>query len=91
MDIEMPVMDGYAATAKIRQWEAENRVKATPIIALTAHALVEHAHKSIAAGCSSHLAKPIKKEDLLAAIRKYAREGKSTPIDPSKSLSAARA
>jgi signal transduction histidine kinase/DNA-binding response OmpR family regulator len=89
MDIEMPVMDGYAATAKIRQWEAENRVKATPIIALSAHALVEHAHKSIAAGCNSHLAKPIKKKDLLAAIRKYAHEGKSTPLNPSNGLSAA--
>ena len=91
MDIEMPVMDGYTATAKIRQWETENRVKATPIIALTAHALVEHAHKSIAAGCNFHLAKPIKKEDLLAAIRKYAHEGKSTPLNPSNGLSAALA
>jgi signal transduction histidine kinase/CheY-like chemotaxis protein len=91
MDIEMPVMDGYTATAKIRQWETENRVKATPIIALTAHALVEHAHKSIAAGCNSHLAKPVKKEDLLAAIRKYAHEGKPTPPNPSNGLSAAPA
>ena len=91
MDIEMPVMDGYTATAKIRQWEAENRVEATPIIALTAHALVEHAHKSIAAGCNSHLAKPIKKEDLLAAIRKYTRGGKSTPLDSANGVSAALA
>jgi len=87
----MPVMDGYAATAKIRRWEAESRTTATPIIALTAHALVEHAHKSIAAGCNFHLAKPIKKEDLLAAIRKYGGEGKSTPVKPSTGLSAARA
>ncbi len=91
MDIEMPVMDGYAATAMIRQWEAANRVKATPIIALTAHALVDHVHKSIAAGCNFHLAKPIKKEDLLAAIRKYAHAGKATPLDPSNGLPAALA
>jgi len=91
MDIEMPVLDGYAATAKIRQWEAENRLKATPIIALTAHALVEHAHQSIAAGCNSHLAKPIKKEDLLAAIRQYAHAGNSTPLNASTDRSAARA
>jgi len=91
MDIEMPVMDGYAATAEIRQWEAENRVEATPIIALTAHALIEHAHRSIAAGCNSHLAKPIKKEELLAAIRKYARDGKSTPLNSSNGISAAQA
>lgn len=90
MDIEMPVMDGYTATAKIRQWEAENSVKETPIVALTAHALVEHAQKSIMAGCNSHLAKPIKKADLLAAIRKYAYEGKSTPPDLSNGASIVR-
>ena len=72
MDIEMPVMDGYTATVKIRQWEVENRIKTTPIIALTAHALEEHARKSVAAGCNAHLAKPIKKADLLIAIHEYA-------------------
>ena len=91
MDIEMPVMDGYTATAEIRRWEAENRMDATPIIALTAHALVEHAQKSIAAGCSSYLAKPVKKQELLAVIRKYSHGAKSTPVDPSKSLSPALA
>ena len=72
MDIEMPVMDGYTATGKIREWEAENQQKATPIIALTAHALKEHIQKSLDAGCNAHLTKPIKKADLLAAIEKYA-------------------
>lgn len=91
MDIEMPVMDGYAATAKIRQWEYENRIQATPIIALTAHALVEHAHKSIAVGCNCHLSKPIKKEELLAAIRKYARQGRTAALKPSNDHQAALA
>ncbi len=72
MDIEMPVMDGYTATKEIRKWEKENRQKATPIIALTAHALKEHIQKSLEAGCNVHLTKPIKKMDLLAAIKKYA-------------------
>ena len=72
MDIEMPVMDGYTATGKIREWEAENQQKATPIIALTAHALKEHIQKSLDAGCNAHLTKPIKKANLLAAIEKYA-------------------
>jgi signal transduction histidine kinase/DNA-binding response OmpR family regulator len=88
MDIEMPVMDGYTATAKIREWEAENRVKATPIVALTAHALVEHARKSHAAGCDAHLLKPIKKADLMAAIQKYARKGNVTPSRSSNGISA---
>jgi len=71
MDIKMPVMDGYTATGKIRQWETQNRVKATPIIALSAHALTEDRQKSLDAGLNDHLTKPIKKLDLLAAIEKY--------------------
>lgn len=73
MDIEMPIMDGYTATLKIRQWEKENRLEATPIIAVSAHALDEHAQKSLDAGCTAHLSKPIKKSQLLAAIDKYSR------------------
>jgi CheY-like chemotaxis protein len=76
MDIEMRVMDGYEATKEIRKWEAENRVKPTPVIALTAHALVEHRQKSLDAGCSDHLSKPIKKAELLNAIEKYALKSK---------------
>ena len=76
MDIEMQVMDGYIATKEIRKWEAENQVKPTPVIALTAHALVEHRQKSLDAGCSDHLSKPIKKADLLNAIEKYALKSK---------------
>jgi len=72
MVIEMPVMDGYTDTNKIREWEAENQLEEKPIIALTAHALVEHTQKSLDAGCNAHLTKPIKKKDLLAAIEKYA-------------------
>jgi len=91
MDIEMPVMDGYAATARIRQWEAENRLPATPIIALTAHALVEHAHKSIAVGCSAYLSKPIKKKELLAAVQKHARRGRTAALKHSNDHRAALA
>ncbi len=72
MDIEMPVMDGYTTTKEIRKWEAENRIRATPIIALTAHALVEYTQKSLDAGCNAHITKPIKKDKLFAAIEKYA-------------------
>jgi CheY-like chemotaxis protein len=71
MDIEMPVMDGYTATQEIRRLEKENQNDATPIIALTAHALKEHAQKSLEAGCTAHLTKPIKKDKLLATIEEH--------------------
>jgi two-component system sensor histidine kinase/response regulator len=71
MDIDMPVMDGYTATTEIRKWEAQNRKDETPIVVLSAHALTEHRQKSLEVGCNAHLAKPIKKEDLLAAIRQH--------------------
>lgn len=71
MDIEMPVMDGYTATQEIRRLEEENQNDATPIIALTAHALKEHAQKSLEAGCTAHLTKPIKKDKLLATIEEH--------------------
>jgi CheY-like chemotaxis protein len=71
MDMQMPVMDGYTATTLIRDWEREQGRKPTPIIALTAHALKADEQKSLDAGCTSHLTKPIKKAALLEAIQKY--------------------
>lgn len=72
MDIQMPQMDGYAATAAIRHWEHEQHHAPTPIVALTANAFQEDLEKSLAAGCNAHLTKPIKKKTLLEAIRQYA-------------------
>lgn len=69
MDVQMPVMDGYTATQQIREWENEKQLSPTPIVALTAHATVEDEKKSIDAGCTAHLTKPIKKAKLLDAIR----------------------
>ena len=60
----MPVMDGYTATGKIRKWEVENEKKSTPIIALTAHALVEDRQKCLNAGCTDYLSKPLKKKGI---------------------------
>jgi two-component system, sensor histidine kinase and response regulator len=70
MDIQMPVMDGYTATAEIRKWEGDRGCPPTPIIALTAHALKDDEQKSLDAGCNSHVTKPIKKAALFEAIKK---------------------
>jgi CheY-like chemotaxis protein len=71
MDVQMPVMDGYAATQAIRAWEHAQGRPPTPIVALTAHAIKEDIEKSKAAGCTAHLTKPIKKATLLQAIEQY--------------------
>ncbi len=71
MDIQMPIMDGYAATQKIRKWEREQGLKPTPIIAVSANAMAEDIQKSLDAGCSEHVTKPIKKTVLLDMIHRY--------------------
>ena len=71
MDVQMPVMDGHKATMKIRDWEKKNNKPSTPVIALTAHASKVEMDKCIAAGCNSHLSKPIKKNTLLDALNKF--------------------
>ncbi len=75
MDMQMPVMDGYTATRTIRAWEMEQRRPATPIVALTAYALKDDERKSMEAGCTAHLTKPIKKQDLLSALQRFASGG----------------
>ena len=82
MDVQMPVMDGYAATRAIRAWEAEHQKRPTPILALTAHAFPEQQRDSFAAGCDAHLVKPVPKDALLEAIQAFARQGVGTPRPP---------
>jgi PAS domain S-box-containing protein len=72
MDMQMPILDGLQATSAIRQWERTHHRTTTPILALTAHALKEEAKKSLDAGCTAHLTKPIRKHVLLKAIADYA-------------------
>jgi CheY-like chemotaxis protein len=72
MDMQMPVMDGFAATQAIRKWEEDHQLPPTPIIALTALALKEEAAKSLKAGCTSHITKPIRKQTLLNLLQQPA-------------------
>lgn len=73
MDMQMSVIDGYSATQAIRRWKAERGARPTPIIALTAHALPEDVHKSLEAGCTAHLTRPIKQAVLLETILEHTR------------------
>ena len=68
MDIQMPVMDGYEATAEIRKLYPK---EALPIIALSANAFEEDRQKSIAAGMNEHVAKPIKIDELKSVMAKF--------------------
>jgi PAS domain S-box-containing protein len=72
MDLQMPVMDGYAATKRIRQWEREHHAaNPVPVIALSAYALQSDIDKSRDVGCTAYLTKPIRRQTLLEAIGKY--------------------
>ncbi|MEO5332695.1 MAG: ATP-binding protein [Magnetococcus sp. YQC-5] len=69
MDVEMPVMDGYATTRAIRIWEREHERHRTPVLALTAHAMLEYRERSLDAGCDGHLVKPVGKARLIQTIQ----------------------
>src|SRR5262249_3792160 len=75
------VMDGYTATKAIRVWEAEQkRSPTTPIVALTASALKEEIQVCLDAGCTAHLAKPIKKAALIEALYTYVGTPQKTSL-----------
>jgi len=65
------VMDGYRATALVRDREHEEGLPPVTIIALTANAFKEDKEKSIRAGCNDYLSKPISKKTLFEMLYKY--------------------
>jgi CheY-like chemotaxis protein len=71
MDVQMPILDGYAATQHIREIERTvlNGEKRIPIVALTANAMKGDREKCLAAGMDEYLSKPFTPQDLLGIIR----------------------
>jgi signal transduction histidine kinase/FixJ family two-component response regulator len=68
MDLQMPQLDGYAATRELIRRALDRGVAAPPVIALSAHVLAESFPQSLAAGCAMQLTKPIRKHTLLEAL-----------------------
>src|SRR6185436_4013879 len=77
MDLQMPEMDGYQATAKLR---SDSRLAALPIIAMTAHATVEERQRCLAAGMNDHVAKPIDPAALFDAVGRFYKPAEGTPV-----------
>jgi two-component system cell cycle response regulator DivK len=68
MDIQLPIMDGYEATRRLK---ADPALRAIPIIAITSYALSGDEEKARAAGCDDFVPKPYSPRELLGKIRKY--------------------
>ena len=68
MDLSLPTMDGWTATAEIKKIEG---VKDIPIIALSAHAMPEHRDRALKAGCSDYDTKPVDIKRLLSKMEKF--------------------
>ncbi|KAG8780624.1 hypothetical protein FRC15_009463 [Serendipita sp. 397] len=75
MDVSMPFMGGMEATELIRAYESEHNLEHTPIIALTAHAMIGDRERCLQAGMDDHITKPLRRADLLNAITKQAGRG----------------
>jgi CheY-like chemotaxis protein len=95
MDLQMPLMDGFQATERIRLLEA-GKARRTPIVAMTAHALQEERVRCLEAGMLGHVSKPISKHALRAAVQQYALPraiadlpARATQLGPSAALASA--
>ena len=68
MDIQLPVMDGYEATRRIR---SNPELKSIPIIAVTSYALAGDEAKALAVGCTAYITKPFSPRALLAKVKEH--------------------
>jgi signal transduction histidine kinase/CheY-like chemotaxis protein/CHASE3 domain sensor protein len=88
MDLQMPGMDGFQATARLR---ANGRLANLPIIAMTAHATLEERQRCLGAGMNDHVAKPIDPAVLFDTLARYYRPAPGQETPPAPSAGARRA
>ncbi len=95
MDIQMPLVDGYEATRQIREQEAGQvvhhpqhpiKIRRTPIIAMTAHAIKGYREKCIEADMDDYMTKPFKKKDMVAMVEKWSVRKKDPEPDAETGL-----
>jgi two-component system sensor histidine kinase/response regulator len=79
MDLQMPVMDGYEASRRLR---AQARYDNLPLIAMTAHALVEEREQCLALGMNGHIGKPIEPRELYAELARHGAASGAAPVAP---------
>jgi two-component system, sensor histidine kinase and response regulator len=78
MDLQMPDMDGYQATAKLR---SDTRFATLPIIAMTAHATIEERRRCLAAGMNDHIGKPIDPANLFETVARFYKPADAAAVD----------
>jgi signal transduction histidine kinase/CheY-like chemotaxis protein/CHASE3 domain sensor protein len=84
MDLQIPEMDGYQATRKLR---SEPRFSELPIVAMTAHATLEERQRCLAAGMNDHLSKPIDPRVLFETVGRFYQPKRSADFSPQPTVS----
>ena len=83
MDLQMPEMDGFTATKLLR---SDPRLQKIPIIAMTAHALVEERQRCLDAGMNDHVSKPIDPDNLFSTLIRWAKPKPKQAVEPRTSI-----
>lgn len=89
MDCQMPVMDGFTATAAIRARERDLKLPRVPIVALTAHAIAGDRERCLAHEMDDYLSKPFRQAQLLAVVRRWVVDDRTAPTTQPASNSSA--